>query len=88
MSDKPEDISLLICQCMKVLLTRQEKAEAFSRALFEALWRRLPLEQDDVQKLRTFLKEFDGGQAPEELQKLGQKLDAAILALKDPQKNS
>lgn len=88
MDDKPEDSILLLFQCMKVLLIRQEKAEAFSQALFEALWRRLPLEQDDVQKLRTLLNEFDGGQAPEELQKLGQELDAAILALKDPQKNS
>lgn len=88
MGDKPEDTSLLICQCIKVLLTRQEKAEAFSRAAFKALWNRQPLEQDDAQRLRIFQAELDDAQALEELQKLGQKLDAAILGLKDPRKNS
>ncbi len=88
MSDKPEDTSLLICQCMKVLLTRQEKILEFSRATFAALWERQPIEQGHKPRIQALLKELDDAQALEDLQKLGQKLDVAILALKDRQKNS
>lgn len=83
MGDKPEGILLLLCQCMKILLTRQEKTEVFSRTAFKALWNRQPLEQDDARKLRTLQEGLDDAQALADLQELHRKLDAVIPALKD-----
>ncbi|MGD0010789.1 MAG: hypothetical protein ABSE93_19870 [Terriglobia bacterium] len=79
MHNKPEDIWLLVCQCMKTLLTRQEKMLEFSRAAFEALWKRQPLEQGDAERLRILLRELDDAQTLRELQVLRKELEAVVL---------
>jgi hypothetical protein len=88
MDEDYQGILLLICQNMKMLLTRQEQILMFSQAAFEVLKRRLPLERDDSERLRILQKQLDDAQTPEVLRGALQKLDDAILALNVPQKNS
>jgi hypothetical protein len=80
------DILLLVCQNIKMLLTRQEQTLMFSRTAVEVLKKRQPLERDDSERLHILLKQLDDAQTPAMLHRWRQKLDDAILALKDSQK--